>query len=126
MLLYFKEMTHIVMKINTDMHKNILFWPKIILVLSADKEQTNLPELALRFYLYCSKLCQNIFFSIVVKHLNEPSKRLAEENFIYERSPIIIHQDVLPCHQVQKASLYPATKEVLANALFSQVGIRPN
>jgi hypothetical protein len=58
--------------------------------------------------------------------LNEPSKRFTEENFIYERSPIIIHQDVLPCHQVQKASLYPAVKGVLANALFSQVGLRPN
>ena len=37
------------MKINTDMHKNILFWLKIILVLSDNKEQTNLPDLALRF-----------------------------------------------------------------------------
>ena len=64
--------------------------------------------------------------ALVIKHMNEPSKRSVEENFIYGRSPIIIHQDVLPCHPVQKASLYPATKEVLANALVSQVGIRPN
>ena len=75
-------------------------------------------------------LAQICHFHIILrknlKHLNEPRKRFPEENFIYDRSPIIIHQDVLPCHQVQKASLYPATKEVLANALFSQVGIRPN